>query len=420
MNVYHITDRKNYAYLQYITNELHMFTLDTRYTISKIQGLYSNNTEYYLREIINNHYKLTPESYLEFYFTDINAKTSADFEFYKYENRTKIDKIYEMPNYTGILFLDNYSKDNRFFITNVSTEQYNYKQFTTQKAGFICSPKKGCLLQVSSDKCYGKINITHQTSHMSSYILVCNVYDKAPGFMYRKQIRTIEKESVIHKEDLQIDLEQQETVENDEFFTESFFDNLLYKKTISTDFLTFISGITLPTQFSRIIHPIQTDEYSRELDIIKNDTPLLYNRFLQKIVYKNLYQPNMCDFIMYNYKAKNCEICLIDKLPSIFQYIIYSFKDITQFFTKSYSLKQDINVISAIICPSFIANEKQRTSEFFSIINLSEEMMNIIFEDGMKYTLMKGDMILFNNRVKYNINNSIHVMLLNMEIMPFQ
>lgn len=394
--------------IQLIYNEVTNFELNKPYSIQK--NKIESNTEHYLYEIVKKQFdSLTDESYLEFYFVDINSGNN-DFELYKYENRQRIDKIYEIPQHTELIFLDN-SSNNLLLVTNVTNEKYKYKTFSNEIDIFLFRPQRGYQVEFDGDKCYGKVNIDCQAC-TPSYALVLNVYDKTPNVVYLKNIKSV-KQSVkkIDKINFTMELQKGSKIDNNELFTDQFFENLLYKKEIPRNILEEFSKTKLQTNISKKIEKqeLKINNYKDDLQSIDKT---VINRFIQRFVYKSFYSEQLCSFILDQYKLSKNEICMIDKLPQIFPFIIKSFESMTTFFLESYGFKSNINIKSACIYPSrFIPN----LSDFVSLVFFDDSVIK--FEDGTQYNLKRGDFIIFNNKIKYKIEHECIVLVLDIDIL---
>jgi hypothetical protein len=395
--------------IESIHKELSYFEMNKKYSFNN--NNINTNTEQYICEILKMQYDKS-YSFVEFYFTNINTNTNVDFELYKYENREKIEKTYEIPAYSQILFLDNNS-DHLFLISNITNEKYKYKQFENETDLYIFYPKKGYQIEFDGNKCYGKINMNH-SNYTPSYILIINVYDTISNNIYCKNILPVRQTiKEIDKIDLQINVEENDKVEKDSIFTELFFENLLYKKNISKELLKDFSEIKTQTHISKKKNDliIKNTNYKEELHTINTTTE--YNRFFQRFIYHQLYSPHICEFILTNYKLHKTDICPIEKLTNLVQYILYSFEKIHKFFINSYGLTSDINIKFSTICPS---NMIPTIDQFCCMIFLERDSI-IIFEDKTKYTVKIGDLIMFNNKIKYSIENENIVLLLNIELL---
>lgn len=394
--------------IESIYNEITHFELNKPYSIQKNNIL--SNTEYYVYEIIKKQFSnITDESYLEFYFVDINSG-KTDFELYKYENKRQIDKIYGIPLHTEVIFLDN-SSNNLFLVTNVTTEKYKYKTFSNETEISLFRPQKGYQLEFDGDKCYGKVNICNQHC-IPSYALVLNVYEKTPNIVYLKNIKSVRRDIMqINKIDFTMELKKGSKIDHADIFTEQFFENLLYKKEIKRDILQEFSKIKFQTTISKKIDKkeLKINDYKADLKAIDK---IVANRFIQRFVYNSFYSEQVCNFILDGYKLSKSEICVIDKLPQIFPFIIHSINSFTTFFTESYGLKSNINIKSACIYPSKLIPD---LTDFSCMVFL--EGSKIVFEDGTNYHLKRGDFIIFNNKIKCKIENECIILVLNMEVL---
>jgi len=395
--------------IQLIYNEITNFELNKPYSIQK--NKIESNTEHYLYEIVKKQFdSLTDESYLEFYFVDINSGNN-DFELYKYENRQRIDKIYEIPVHTELIFLDN-SSNNLLLVTNVTNEKYKYKTFSNETDIFLFRPQRGYQVEFDGDKCYGKVNIECQGC-ISSYALVLNVYEKTPNVVYLKNIKSV-KQSVkqVNKLNFTMELQKGSKIDNDELFTDQFFENLLYKKEIPRNILEEFSKTKLQTNISKKIEK-QEFKINNYKDDLQSIDKTVINRFIQRFLYKSFYSEQVCNFILDQYKMSKNEICVIDKLSQIFPFIINSFALLTTFFTESYGLSCSINIKSACIYPSRFIPE---LSDFLCLVFLDGGCL-MKFEDGTQHKLKKGDFIIFNSKTKYKIEQECIILVLEIGVL---
>lgn len=391
-------------------NEIILNELFVSYSLNKlysIQNLKSTYTEDFLYDITKKQMEsFSDENFIEFYFTDINNSNNEIFELYKYENMKRINKIYEFPIHTEVIFLDNNST-NLFIVTNVTNEKYKYKIFSNETDVFLFHPQKGCQIEFDGDKCYGKMNMDQKT-YIPSYALILNVYKKKPNGSYSTNKEYIRNP----KMNIKMEILKNEIQEIDEIFTETFFEDLLYKKTISSKILEDISRIKFPLHIIKKKNELKINNrcHKEDLTLLENITD--YNRFIQRFTYSRFYSIQTCDFLLQQYKLSKMEICEINKLQHIFQYVCFSFNEVTTFFSESYGLNTNINIKNASICPCVLECVKD-----FSCIVFLENSSKIVFEDGTQYHLKKGDFIIFNNKMNYTIEKSGILLLLNIEIL---
>jgi len=399
------------------------FTVENsrRYTLNI--DIIETYTEKYVHSLLMDYCKKNKREidktiFAEFYFINMNINSSRDFDLYNYENRNKLIKIYKSPLSTCVLFLDS-SEDHAFIITNIDNDKYKYKSFLNESEIYITYPKRGHQISFDGGKYYGKVNTTNIAE--SRYALIINISDANDSMYNKKQSHLTHLQYVmkysssstasLEKDDDDDEESEEEEyittkhdIENADFFTFTFFENLLYKKEIEQkkkiviwDSANKSAIVHIKKPKEAIVERTYVDDLKGIMDTSNN---MIQNRFTQRFIVPKMYSSMTCDWFL-NEISKNATNTFIpiEKIPTIFSYISFSFKSMVDVFIASYSLKKDSNlsIKSGIITKYTETHDNKRRDGFCCNILLSK-YASILFEDGLSYQLKQGDMMIFYNQ----------------------
>jgi len=138
-------------------------------------------------------------------------------------------------------------------------------------------------------------------------------------------------------------------------------------------------------------------------DVSNNST---YNRFFQ-ILTRNIYSPITCKWIINEYEKveKTFSNVLAEQNQNAFSFILFSFKDLIDFFVKSYNLNKDIKITIANCRVLKYNNSNIVSNGFLCIISLSQSTL-FVYNNGLTYQLEQGDLLICKNPPSEIINKN--------------
>lgn len=392
--------------------------------VSDIQfKLDSSSVKTYTEQYVNHLFTDNSNNLIDFHFIDMNRKTSSNVEIYNYESQTVILKTYVRPMRTIILQLDSNSMNNAYIITNVDDNTYKYKLFEKEKSVYVSYPKKGFQIEFDGGHFYGRLNKENSTP---SYALIINIFNENPNYVNKLKIHSsfIESTNEVITKDENIVLIEPSIIEETDLLTYSFFENLLYKKQFpSSQLIQTMSHLSDNNYIQIVKHTVK----KVELPTCHNDISILIdlsnnigNRFLQRFT-KNMYSPNTCNWMIDEYTKYNekSDVLSIEKVPIVFNYVFFSFKEIIEYFIKSYCVDSDIKI--SITSGDFIKYKCNDTNDSIgkgvSCMIILSKNADIIFNDGLTYKLNQGDILLYKKQFfTVNCDDEVYIILFDITV----
>lgn len=373
--------------------------LEISFVTSKFK-LDQSNIKTYTEKYVNSFFD-TSSTLVEFYFINLNADAPNNVEIYNYESKTVILKKYVRPIRTIILWLDDECLNNKFIITNVDDNAYKYKLFRNETSIHLLNPCKAHQIDFNGNYFYGKIKVKTENSDIPNYALIINVFNEMPNYINSLKIHsTLVNETHKLYESSMSNNTEAIIIENN-FVSYDFFDNLLYNKNIPSVYLDILTTYNDPH-----IQIIKSMIKKEPASSCKNDILMIIdpsnnigcNRFLQRFT-KNIYSPITCKWIIDEYSKCNSHTnsISIEKMPNIFSYVVFSFKEIIDFFIKSYCVDSDINIsITSGEIIKYKSCDMVDLGGFgVSCLLLLSNKASIVFNDGLNYELTQGDVLLY-------------------------
>lgn len=407
------------------------------------------------------------EHFIEFWFKNIISKNDDknsnninsfhyDCDEYERENNNK--------QFKPLMSSVNYFNDNDFplLLTEIDLEEYKFKKFENKTNIQIIFPKKNKQITFDGTKYHGVVDIFNKINddtdtEFERYMLAINLWNRKPlnikyyentsnaEFSKEDKIVTIESNNVIKelvleknvldfgfyekmlydKKNFTIPQEISElvknemTINNDNNESSNF--KITYKK--CDDSLTEKNS-----NFSNMVKSINVintiDNSNNKIDI----QDVFYNRFIQRFSYNKLFSKNVCEWLIFESEqyAKNnggwttrrhesyptTDIPL-EKIKSIFNFVLFSFSDIFNKIKKSYCFTEEV---SFNIKDLFIVKYDEQMQNkldlhhdgsFLSInILLSDtkdfEGGGTYFNDGLTVFLEQGDVLVHSGKVKHS------------------
>jgi hypothetical protein len=407
------------------------------------------------------------EHFIEFWFKNTIFKNSDNyahninsFHYDCDENERQMNNKQFKPLMSSV----NYFNDNDFplLLTEIDLEEYKFKKFENKTNIQIIFPKKNKQITFDGTKYHGVVDIFNKINHdtdteFERYMLAINLWNRKPlnikyyentsnaEFSKEDKIVTIESNNVIKelvleknvldfgfyekmlydKKNFTIPQEISELVKNQMDINndnnESSNFKITYKK--CDDSLTEKNS-----NFSNMVKSINVintiDNSNNKIDI----QDVFYNRFIQRFSYNKLFSKNVCDWLIFESEqyAKNnggwttrrhesyptTDIPL-EKIKSIFNFVLFSFSDIFNKIKKSYCFTEEV---SFNIKDLFIVKYDEQMQNkldlhhdgsFLSInILLSDtkgfEGGGTYFNDGLTVFLEQGDVLVHSGKVKHS------------------
>jgi hypothetical protein len=360
------------------------------------------------------------------------------------------------PLFSCVTYLDD--SDFPLLLTDIDIESYKFKNFCEKNNIMLFFPKKNTQIIFDGSKFHGIVDIfnvlSKEIKKFQRKIISINVWEKNP---ININIYNTNKNHIYTELDTNINFEnvtKKETTYSDHEFKHEFYEKMLYECNnfkLPNDIVDKVKNIYNNSNYIEIISTttkIESDKFNKKNYIQKlikdvnfmnkldtNDKEKKYdkiinNRFLQRIIYNKFYTKEICEWIIdrfENYALKNggwltnrhknypTTDIPIEKIPNIFDFIIFSFKNLFQKIKKSYSIEENINFNIADLFIAKYDSETQnsldehRDGSFFSFNILLNEPSNFegggtCFEDGVTVYLEQGDIIVHSGRIKHRGN----------------
>lgn len=400
-------------------------------------------------DIVNfhvNRLNIQDDYYIEYWIKNKN----------KYINQLHIDcdeelrgqNIFEYPILSCVTYLND--SDYPFILTDIDLDDYKYKDFNDSKKINIFFPKKYSHVAFNPINYHGAIDIfSNNTNNANNRaLLAINIWRKKPNKLVciehnlDNKCNKDDSPIVIFEENLNMD----NHILSEKVLNFDFYETLLYNtdniQNVIPQFIKdyLINKLNESVNTIILYNPEKVKEIDLNLnksiehakkqiyEIEKMDTShIVYNRFLQRFIYEKIYQPNICNWIINeseNYALNNggwmtnrhnkypTTDLPVDKIPSIFGFIISTFQYIFNKISKSYCIssttKYDIKDLFIVK----YEKEKQNSLElhhdgsFLSFNILLSNTTNFegggtYFSDGIISYLEQGDMLVHSGKIKH-------------------
>jgi hypothetical protein len=387
---------------------------------------------------------------LIFYLTNLNFKFSNLKEHHKTKtineyNKLRIDYDKEEHKINNnyiypLLSCITYCNDNSgisTILTNIDLKKYKYKLFEEENKISMGFHKKYNHICFDGSKYYGFICKGLDENSQSNVCDSCNseqiilnirLWDKKPMNInyYENKCSDIEICSCTfsllpsHNNEIVVDNK----------LTYSFYESLLYKneKLNGHNSINLVENANSAQWYTITDSSIKTNEIPKydDFEMCINDivdTNVLHkNRFLQRFIYEKIYNHSICEWvILESEKYANLNggwlidsdkfVLSVDKINSIFHFILSSFKDIFIKITKGYCIPSHFNYnIKNLLIIKYNSdlskNIKPEQDNSLLNINIILNSDNYegggkVFEDRLLYSLNEGDILVHSNKHKY-------------------
>lgn len=361
----------------------------------------------------------------------------------------RADNVYEYPILSCVTYFDD--SNYPFILTDIDVENYKYKNFDESKELYILFPNKYNHVSFNPKYYHGAINILDDKINNNRSLLAINIWDKKKDL---KEYQSIEFKNIYTKKDSLIKIENNiefnNYILNENLLDFDFYEILLYntsfiKNIFPNIIIEYITEKIKEEQFAfKIINPIKSKEINlieektslENIDNAKNKiyqlenlekNNLVFNRFLQRFTFENIYSQCVCNWIINEselYASQNggwsslrhreypTTDIPIQKIQTIYNFIISTFENIFNKISKAYCLPDDTNYN---IIDMFIVKyhheyqnelELHHDGSFLSLNILLNDKKEFegggtFFFDGIISYLNQGEMIVHSGKIKH-------------------
>ena len=426
------TNKHSFSLIEKVVYDIAMFHFE------RLNIFFDSNEyhiEFWFKNIISNNNKLNPDNINNFHY-------DCD------ENERELNN----KQYKPLMSCVSYFNENEFplLLTEIELEDYKFKIFENKKNIQIIFPKKNKQISFDGTKYHGVVDIFNKLNdndnNFERPMLAINLWNKKPLNIDYYNTNIFENINIFDKTDKIVkfeknnlikEIELEKNILNFDFYEKMLYDNKNFKipkeiyeliKNEIDKFDNFI--ISCKNNITNIVIDNQSNisKLNQDISNISIFDTDIYNRFIQRFTYKNIFSKNICEWIIFeseeyaknndgwttrrheNYPTTDIQI---ENIKSIFNFILYSFNDIFNKIKKSYSLNDKIlfNITDLFVVKY---NEKiqnkldlHQDGSFLSInILLSDtkdfEGGGTYFNDGLTVFLEQGDMVVHSGRVKHS------------------
>jgi hypothetical protein len=352
--------------------------------------------------------------YVDFGFVEKNTDLFIPF------HDSNVQSISNLSLLSIVVFFDN-NNNNPFLMANLTEEKYKYKDFN--EINISCSfPKKLNHVIFEPNKYYYSLH--------SEKILLINVFDKNNSYSIPDKLFA-SNHYLDSLNNLSFEFEENEfkTIlfkESKNGFNYDYFDEFIYLDSLKYKELTNLiqsENLEIYDTFEFKLDNTKTSIIENK-ELINTSIP----KFIQRFIKKKVYQSNICDWIIKEserYAIENggwtttrhikypTTDLPLNKITSIFPFVVESFNNIVQFIKTSYCLDDNhIFNVSDIFIVKYDAN---RQSNLELHTDYSEISVNILlsdpkdfegggtyFEDEITTFLEKGDVLIHGGQTKHS------------------
>lgn len=340
-------------------------------------------------------------------------------------------------------------------ITDISYDDYKFKNFENKEMLEIIFPEKNKQITFDGSYMHGAGNIFYNTNvnDQERIMLAINLWKHRPLNIEYFVPDTTDILYNFDKSEFIIEINANPDfceIKNNDIFTYDFYETLFYnKENISwpDELITSLKELIAKNTYNFLIKNNNTDNKNKilkndcdksnkilidisDIDLITErqcDQKFLYNRFVQRYIYNKIYGKNVCEWIIFESEeyAKNnggwttsrhenyaTTDIPVEKILSIFRYILYSFQTIFKKIETSYCLPKntEFNIIDLFIV-KYSENAQNcldlhHDGSFFTINILLNDASEFegggtYFNDGTTVFLEQGDMLVHSGKMKH-------------------
>jgi hypothetical protein len=404
-----------------LVKEITSFDINKKYLLNTeklkfnvIEKIVYELSEFHIKQLNLNEKNV----FIEFFIEDL-VKSKMDINYDK-----KITEQFISPSISTITYLNNNNIPD--ILTDIDIETYKFKNVENKNSLGFSFPRFLKHVSFEGGKFFHGIeNIFNENTQRIT--LKVNIWDKRPMDIPLYENELTSQNNIYSLEKIILDNFEKSSKTNkilttENVINENLFENILYKNHINFENETLESLSKFYNEYDIIIlekEETKIDNINKIITMRKH-IDISSKKFLQRFMFKNIYNKFMCNFIMneslhflknnenlidYN----NYKILDIDKVPDIINIIINSFQYIIiENIQKSYCLKDNESYhIDKIF---IIKNDTSKVSEFFCekssisiniMLNTQFEGGNLNFDDGLVTKLDIGDMIIYSSNTNH-------------------
>lgn len=359
------------------------------------------------------------------------------------EDEREINNKYIYPTKSIITYLNDHLSPTIF--TNIDVEKYMYKYFDKENNIKLVFPKKNTQISFDGSKYHGeiKLNGISELEDNERLILAINIWCHKPKNIDFYEPYLHESSQLYDKTTCLVSIvntNNMHTIDANKQFTESLFNKLLYKDDLSICLLfkdeilealnkniynIDIRDNSIYNYECNKLH-LQRELIIKDLENISSENIRQNNRFLQRVVYENLFSTDVCKWIIFEVNEfgnkHGWKICRhqnystidipLQVLENVFKFCLYMFSNLFKKIIKSYCIPEnhtpdikDMFIVKYDLYSqkSLIAH-KDGTHLSFNIM-LSDtndyEGGGTYFDDGLTYYLNPGDVLVHSGFINH-------------------
>jgi hypothetical protein len=398
--------------------------------------------DFTIKELNNRNKILDDNIFIEFWFKNKFSTNTLHVDCDEFQKFEKLKYLY--PIISSVSYFNN--SDIPTLITNIDMDRYKYKDYEDDISLFLSFPEKYKQIIFEPNYFHGTILLDDNSYNQHRFVILVNIWDKKPtNVSYYNICKNINytKESIIFNYENLSDYLIDVPFTNKEINSE-FMEKLLYYKDeklffdlkdtiikyVNNDkfslFKLFVDKITEYNMLNSKLKNTFGDIITDINEILENEN-LKYNRFLQRFINKKFFSKEVCEWLINeaekysnlnsgwdtkrhdNYPTTDLPV---EKISSIFGFVLSSFSGINNFIKKSYNIDENIKLdINDLFIVKYKYDEQNyldlHTDGSFITFNLLLSNENdfegggTYFDDGLNLFLEQGDLLIHSGKIRH-------------------
>ena len=376
------------------------------------------------------------------HFVEFGVHNKGTHNFKTNTSRSNVgDEI--TPFFSSLLYVteNNEPYDNMVF-TNINLEKYIYKEFGDDISLYMSFPKKGQQVIFDGGNYYHASNLLNNTtlsvniwnifpcriSYFDMTIFNYLLYTEKKGEIFNNPKNIINRtmDSLITPE---IDYTSIPMIGTSDIITDDFLESAIYEKVVNDNERNIYENLIklITDKHSIVLFKRIVDKDLHIIETIPQRINIEESKFIQRLIFKNKFQKEICNWIISECERYavnietwkneyNTKVLQIEKISSIFSFILDSFIETCKTICNGYTIDFDEHIfnIENIYVSKMEGNANDKLDNNLELFYDSYEndiILNILlnddfekggklFDDGITTYLNKGDMILFNGKTK--------------------